>query len=223
MPQTQDKKEELPFRLNIFGGSQVHPRLALVYLLAAGSGILFLMFVLLFIRHLQVQAKQPDFMLMLESGIIKQPFLPRAFVWSTLLMIGSGILMAACMRAFRKGILRSALYSLSGALGLGLLFVLVQILAWVQLFSQGVFFAGGYGGGAYLYFFSGLHLLHIIAGFVLLGERFLTFRRYSGDAADELIFTTNPFELTKTRVAAFWWHYTDVVWLLLFLVFTFVL
>lgn len=223
MPQIQDTKEEPPFRLNIFGGQQVHPRQALVYLLAVASGILFLMLLLLFVRHLYLQQKHEDFQMMLESGLIVKPFLPRAFVWSTLLMIGSGILVASCNRAFRKGTLRRAFNSLAGGIVLGIAFALVQLLAWIQLFSQGVFFSGGYGGGAYLYFFSGLHLLHVAAGFVLLGERLYTFRKHHSDAADELILTTNPFELVKTRVAAFWWHYTDVLWLVLFIVFTFVL
>lgn len=223
MPQTRDRKEEPPFRPSIFGGRQVQSQQAVIYLLATASAILFLILILLFIRHLHLQSRNEDFRLMVENGLIVLPFLPRAFIWSTLLMLGSGALVSASGQAFRKGSLQTASLTLAGGILTGIAFSAVQVLAWIQLLGQGVFFAGGYGGGAYLYFFSGLHLLHVLVGFILLGERLYTFRKHRKDAADELILTTNPFESSRTRTAVFWWQYTDILWLILFLVFSFIL
>src|SRR5580658_10142744 len=92
---------------------------------------------------------------------------------------------------------------------LGVLFLASQVTAWIQLLAAGVVLARN-PHSAFLFFFSGLHGLHILVG---LGGLFYLAGRTGPEPHDF------KYEMT-TRVWAnsvsIFWHYLDFLWLALF-------
>jgi len=87
-------------------------------------------------------------------------------------------------------------------LGLGLLFVTSQYMAWVQLRSQGLYLATN-PNSSFFYLFTAIHALHVLGGIagllrviVKLGHS--TLRRSTLDAT------------------AYYWHFMGVLWVYLF-------
>lgn len=100
-----------------------------------------------------------------------------------------------------------------------ILFLVMQGVAWHDLFTSGKLPAtsGGYG---YLYALSILHFLHVIAGIPFLLRLLwpMTLARHQGNAALLLI---DDHLRRKLKHTAWYWHFIDVVWvyLMLFLFF----
>jgi cytochrome c oxidase subunit 3 len=59
----------------------------------------------------------------------------------------------------------------------------------------------------------------VIGGLSALGHLIYQHTKVFGDPIKELIFFTNPFEKTKTDLVSLYWHFTDAVWLILFVYF----
>jgi cytochrome c oxidase subunit 3 len=91
-------------------------------------------------------------------------------------------------------------------LGLGLLFVAGQILAWRALVAQGLYLASS-PGSSFFYVFTGLHALHLLGGIAALGYVVWRLRRTPG---------APPVE--AAGATALYWHFMDVLWLYLLLV-----
>ena len=93
---------------------------------------------------------------------------------------------------------------------LGLLFLAGQIAAWLEVLHSGVILEGDKHSW-FIFLFSGLHGLHIVAGIAGLGYLLWRTRERVG----------GPKYQMKTRAAAkgvaIFWHYLDFVWVVLFL------
>jgi len=87
------------------------------------------------------------------------------------------------------------------------------------IFSLGFGFPTVNVASSYVYVISGLHFAHMIGGISALGLMIYQHSKVLGDPVKELIFFTNPFEKTKIDLVATYWHFTDVVWLVLFVYF----
>jgi len=87
-------------------------------------------------------------------------------------------------------------------LGLGLLFVASQLMAWVQLRSQGLYLATN-PNSSFFYIFTAIHALHVLGGLagllrVIIKLNHSTLRRSTLDAT------------------AYYWHFMGVLWIYLF-------
>jgi cytochrome c oxidase subunit 3 len=87
-------------------------------------------------------------------------------------------------------------------LGLGLLFVASQYMAWVQLRSQGLYLATN-PNSSFFYLFTAIHALHVLGGLagllrVIIKLSHSTLRRSTLDAT------------------AYYWHFMGVLWVYLF-------
>jgi cytochrome c oxidase subunit 3 len=91
----------------------------------------------------------------------------------------------------------------SGATLLGLLFVAGQVLAWRQLFSQGIFLASN-SGSSFFYVFTGLHGAHLLGGLCAL--LYVALRNF------EKAKVTRP---VAAEIVAHYWHFMDVLWVFL--------
>lgn len=97
---------------------------------------------------------------------------------------------------------------LSITLGLGLLFVVGQVLAWSNLVAQGLFLATS-PSSAFFYVFTALHGLHLLGGVAALAYVLARAGRApEGRAAGAL------------DAAALYWHFLAVLWLYLLLLLT---
>lgn len=90
--------------------------------------------------------------------------------------------------------------------GLGVLFLIGQVVAWSLLVSRGIA-AGTTPHGSFFYLLTGTHALHLVAGLIALAfaARWPEsgYRRISRRVA--------------VRLAATYWHFMTIVWLGLFL------
>lgn len=95
------------------------------------------------------------------------------------------------------------------ATGLGVLFLAGQVTAWFQLLHSGLVLANN-PHSWFIFLFSGLHGLHILAG---LGGLFYLLARTRTPVS-------GPKYRMNTRVVAggvaIFWHYLDFLWVLLF-------
>lgn len=128
------------------------------------------------------------------------------FVNTLVLLASSGTLELSRRRlavdiASRAG--RGLLYA---TLGLGLLFLAGQFVAWRGLVAQGVYLATS-PSGAFFYLFTVLHALHVIGGIAALLYASVRVARRTG--ADPL---------NALAAAALYWHFMLALWLYLLLV-----
>lgn len=144
--------------------------------------------------------------------------IPNIFHANTVIILSSSILLKASSIFLEKEEYREYAYSLLATLTLGIVFMLFQIIGWMELLDSGVSMKNS-ANGAYLYLISGLHLLHIIGGFTPLG--FFTYKAFKlrTDAVHELIFTTDPGRFSKFKMLSLYWHFVGGLWLIIYLVF----
>jgi cytochrome c oxidase subunit 3 len=134
--------------------------------------------------------------------------LPSVLYLSTLLLILSSVTLEIARRrvaAFMSGqetradVPKRWLYA---TLSLGVLFMVGQYLAWLQLRSQGLYLATN-PNSSFFYLFTALHALHVLGG--LAG----------------LVRVTRKFGLSTLRrstlnATSYYWHFMGVLWLYLF-------
>jgi cytochrome c oxidase subunit III len=95
---------------------------------------------------------------------------------------------------------------LTATLGLGLLFIAGQVLAWRELAAQGLFLATN-PSSAFFYVFTALHALHLLGGVAALGYVRGRLRAPAGRSP-----------LQALGAASLYWHFMAVLWLYLLLV-----
>jgi len=135
--------------------------------------------------------------------------LPDLFLISTAVIIASSITMGFAQNSVKHDHFSKVTLGLALSLILGLTFTLCQILAWKQLFAEGVVFAGKNSNisGSILYVITVLHFLHLVAG--LMAITVSLFRSFKNRYTKE-----KYLGLTLT---AFFWHFLDILWVVLFL------
>jgi cytochrome c oxidase subunit 3 len=94
---------------------------------------------------------------------------------------------------------------LDATLGLGLLFVLGQVLAWRQLAGQGLFLATN-PSSAFFYILTALHALHLAGG--MGGLAYVRARMRAGSASGAV---------PALGAASLYWHFMAVLWVFLLL------
>jgi cytochrome c oxidase subunit III len=91
-------------------------------------------------------------------------------------------------------------------LGLGLLFIGGQVLAWRDLAAQGLFLATN-PSSAFFYVFTALHALHLLGGIAALGYVLIRLHRSATWPSAGALDATSLY-----------WHFMDVLWLYLLVV-----
>ena len=91
---------------------------------------------------------------------------------------------------------------------MGAIFVAVQAFEYAELVSHGVSISAHAYGSAF-YITTGFHALHVTGGLIaflfIMGRAFIA-KRFG------------HFEATSAIVVSYYWHFVDVVWIVLFLV-----
>ncbi len=190
----------------------LHPMQTMLYLTMLGSGFLF--FTLILLYSYQVFTK----------GFVVTDFkLPKSFIISTFCIIGSSFFIFKSKLAFRDDTMQKLAKLTMSAFGFGIAFLIFQIIGWVELYNQGLTFSGSLPVISYLYFISGVHILHFLVGLVYLGITTVRTYKASKDPVDELLYATNPSVKSNFKQLSLYWHYLDVVWVVLFFFFLFTL
>ncbi|MBL7914147.1 MAG: cytochrome c oxidase subunit 3 [Bacteroidia bacterium] len=187
---------------------KMHPYKTLVFFGLVGSTILFLSMTFLYFVTLSRTQFLPEF------------HLPKAFSVSTVFLLLSSFSISGILRAYKNDGITEIRNRLAGTLALGVIFCFTQVYGWLKLYESGIFLSSNVGV-AYLYVITGMHFLHVVAGLVyiaLLTHRVATKKN---DVVKSLLYFTDGFQYTRLQLISVYWHFVDVLWVVLFFVFLF--
>ncbi len=146
---------------------------------------------------------------------------PKFFIVSTIVIMLSSFVIQQAERYFRQEKLQRLYQYLFFTFLLGVVFSVSQALGWRELHESGILMTGPRSRGSYLYIISGLHVLHVLGGMVALIIELYRVNRHIKDPVKKLIFITNLYEKLRIRMLSIYWHFVDVLWVLLLLIFIF--
>ena len=156
----------------------------------------------------------------LEADRFSTIAFPKSFIVSAFAILLSSFMLARAMPAYLNDDLREVKRSLAYTLILGLAFAVSQFIGWQELDLAGIGFAGE-RSGAYIYVISGLHLIHLVGGLLFLAFLYVKVSRKQSDPVASLIYLTTPYEKIRLEMLSIWWHFMDILWLILFFYFLF--
>jgi len=133
--------------------------------------------------------------------------LPHAFMYSTLVLVISSVTLFISSRAAKQLQFEKQRRFLWITFFLGIVFFAMQIYAWYILaYKMGIYFINPNASRSFIYVFSGIHLLHVFAGLlVLLNTIRATYRN-----------TPQVMNLFKMEMASIFWHFLDIIWIYLY-------
>ncbi|BAX94352.1 cytochrome c oxidase subunit 3 family protein [Mycobacterium shigaense] len=130
----------------------------------------------------------------------------RVGVLNTLVLLLSSWSVARCVQSARAGAYRAALHDVLITAAFAVLFLFFKVFEWVRLVRAG----NGLDGNdffMYYYFLTGIHFVHLLIGFVVLGVILYQLRRPAPKSQ-------NSQEVIET--GATYWHTVDFLWVLIF-------
>ena len=134
--------------------------------------------------------------------------LPNSFIYSTLIIFLSSIVLFAAKQALKKNQRTTTTSLLIGTLVLGIAFIYSQILGFNQIIDSGYNFTGPTSNitMSYIYVIAVVHIAHVLAGITCLIVVIINQlnKKYSSE-------NTLGFDLAST-----FWHFVDILWLYLF-------
>ena len=135
--------------------------------------------------------------------------LPSAFLISLVLILLSSLTFILAKKALQHNKMQMVSVWLLVTLGLGIAFVYSQFAGFSQIIATGYYFTGPTSNitMSYIYVIAVLHIAHVIAGLICLIVVIYNHFKQKYNSNNML-----GFEL-----AANFWHFVDVLWLVLFL------
>ena len=133
--------------------------------------------------------------------------LPRAFMYSTAALILSSLTLFVASRAAKRLEFKKQRQFLWITFFLGIAFFAIQVYAWYVLaYKMGVYFVNPNASRTFIYVFSGMHLLHVIAALVVLLNAIRgTYRNIP-----------QVKNLFKMEVTSIFWHFLDIIWIYIY-------
>lgn len=141
--------------------------------------------------------------------------IPTLFYVNALFLIGSSYCFIKGLRSFRAQEYRRTIHLLKGAGAATLLFLIVQVIAWKQLFDA----MPDYGSNqslSFLYVISFLHFLHVVAGLPFLA---VFLKKISSKSALHGTSSSPPIPLGMLWNMNVYWHFLDIMWIFLLIFF----
>lgn len=134
------------------------------------------------------------------------PNLPAGLWVSTAVIVLCSVAIHRAVVAIRSGRQQALVTALFATLALGVGFLVVQAFNWLQLWAADVTPRRGLYGFTF-YVLTGLHAAHVVGGLVPLA--FTIWRAVQGR------YTWASY--TGVRTVAMYWHFLDVVWIVMFI------
>ena len=126
---------------------------------------------------------------------------------NTFVLIVSSLLVVLALSAIRRGRPAHMRTALLGVIIAGLLFLAGQAVEWAALFGDGVTVGDEYG--SYFYTITGVHGTHVLIG--VIWASFVLVRSLQSIKSARFAHSVEIFGL--------YWHFVDVVWIVLFTLF----
>lgn len=130
--------------------------------------------------------------------------LPVIFWYSTAAIIVSSITVWLATRYFREGDMAKYRRMLVITFFLGIVFVSLQVIGFIQLWNQGITLTKNVSV-SFLYPIVGLHAIHVIGGIIALMIMFL-----KAFSRRQKTYSAVPIEMMST-----YWHFVDLLWIYL--------
>jgi cytochrome c oxidase subunit 3 len=133
--------------------------------------------------------------------------LPMSFAYSTVVLIlSSGTMFLASKAAKGLNFAKQQLY-LGLTIGLGLLFLALQVYGWYILsYKMQVFLTDPNASRSFVYIFTLMHLLHILGGLI-----FLLF-----GLTGSIKRIPQVKNIYRMEMSAIFWHFLDIIWIYLY-------
>ena len=183
------------------GRMAFHPMNVIMILTLVGIGVLFLAFSGAFI-YSRVQAQLPP---------VDVPWM---FIANTVVLIASSWTIGRATKAFKADDTEGYKRALVWTMSLSVLFLVLQIIAWQQLFAANIFPSTDNSAG-YLYVLSGMHFAHVIAGLPFMLAFYLIARKRMREPVSVLVYFSDPNKRLKLRMLTMYWHFMDALWIYL--------
>ncbi|OBK53012.1 cytochrome C oxidase subunit III [Mycobacterium kubicae] len=130
----------------------------------------------------------------------------RIGAFNTIVLLLSSWAMARCVQAARAGAYRQARRDVVGTAFFGSVFLVSKVFEWVKQIRSGNGFTSN-DFFTYYYFLTGIHFIHLLIGFVVLGIVVYQLR----DSAPR-----SPGSQELVETCATYWHTVDYLWVLIF-------
>jgi cytochrome c oxidase subunit 3 len=132
--------------------------------------------------------------------------LPVLFYYSTALIVMSSVTMQIGYFSAKQNQFGKLKSMVTVTAIFGILFLVVQVLAWSQLVSHSVYLVGN-PSGSFVYVITGFHGLHIISAVIFL-------LIVLNSATKERIHAKN---MAQMEMCTTYWHFLGVLWVYLFI------
>ena len=144
--------------------------------------------------------------------------LPNLFFFNTLILLASSGTMLIAKQSYRQDNTTRYQWMLLVTIGLTLIFLFSQIVAWKTLFNQEIFIAYS-NTASYVYLISVLHFVHVLAGLPFLILFLHAAIKRMKEPVSVLVYFSDPEKRLKLNLLTKYWHYLDGLWLYLVLFF----
>ncbi len=145
---------------------------------------------------------------------------PRVFLLSTVVIVASSFSIQRALKFYQTDASEQLQKTLLLSLVLSVMFVVLQVIGWSDLYARGIYIAGK-PDGSYLYLISGLHVLHVLVGLLVLFVFYRKVNKKLKDPVESLLFFTTPKKERQLQMIVTYWHFVDVLWVYLLLFFLF--
>ncbi len=152
------------------------------------------------------------------NGDIPPIKLPWLFFVNTFILMGTSWTMTEAKKAYRNDQTERYKKMLVATIIISFTFMLLQGVAWNQLFVQNVFLTSS-NLAAYVYLVSALHFLHVFAGLPFLIFFYHKAKKRMKEPVSVLIYFSDPYKRLKLRLLTLYWHFLDILWIYLVLFF----
>ena len=139
--------------------------------------------------------------------------LPKAFLWSTIVILISSVTFHLAVKAIKKGNRANTTLFLLLSLLFGAAFVALQFTGFGEIVAEGYYFTGSESTitTSFLYVIVVVHLAHLFGGMISL--LIIIYNHFKQKY--------NSSQTLGIELGAIYWHFMDFLWLYLFLFFTF--
>lgn len=186
---------------------QLHPHMLLTYLIVLGVFLIFFFLILSFLFTSD------------SNNPLLTYQLPKAFIVSTVVILLSSFTIYKSEQYYKYEETTKLRRSLEVSFVLGFVFCLLQLVGWSELHDSDLFFSGQNKSSSFLYLISGLHGLHLLGGMVFILRVYLIAFRADNDPVHALVTSTSPYEKLRVKMLSTYWHFMDILWLVIFFAF----
>lgn len=141
--------------------------------------------------------------------------MPEAFKYSSIFIIISSLSIHMALVLAKKDKVKQVQIPVFATLILGLAFIVAQFMGYSELVERGIYFTGANhtASGSYLYIITAVHLLHLVGGLIaLLLVVFNSIKCYY-----------NSKNLLGLQLCSTYWHFLGILWIYLYVFFSFVI